>query len=77
MSEADNLLDRQLAQWRKDNFGFKIGPAKSRGEIGISMTTGGNDWQTVSLLPEEWRQVHTALGECLDRAEAAKGETPC
>ena len=69
-------LDQQLAQWRKDNFGFKIGPAKSRGEISVRMTTGGNDWQTVSLLPEEWRQVHTALGEYLEKIEDTEGEIP-
>lgn len=54
----------RLALYRKQHFAVEVKPTRDpimQGEISLSVTYNGRQWQTISLAPEEVEKVVAAL----------------
>ena len=65
-SEADELIERMIA-YRKERFAVEVGPSRwgRDGEINVSITSNGDQWHCISLMPDEIEQVIAALNSFL------------
>lgn len=59
-----DCCDADLLKYRQDNFAVEVSPVRhpaASGEISLSITHNGRQWQSVTLLPEEVAIVIDAL----------------
>ena len=57
-------LDAQVLKYRKERFAVEVKPARhpvEDGEIALSVTMNGYQWQTITLLKSEVEKVIAAL----------------
>ena len=60
--ELDDGWQKRLAEYRREHFAVEASPSRhGDGEINLSLTTNGNQWQTIGLMPEEIQIVIDAL----------------
>jgi hypothetical protein len=63
MTEDDmTTMQRQMKESREKNFAVEVSDSKyHNGEICLSVTTNGYQWQTMSFTPDELTKVIAAL----------------
>lgn len=57
-------LDAQMLKYRKEHFAVEVKPAEhplEEGEVALSTTQNGYQWQTITLLKSEVEKVIAAL----------------
>lgn len=74
MSQIDSDLEERLLRHRIENFSAKVEPCRhpqAEGELSLSVTTNGFQWQSMSLLPVEMAEVIAVLAWGLRSAEVS------
>ena len=56
-----------MIEYRKKHFAVEVTPARgqSRGEISLSVTSNGDQWHSITLMPDEIQRVIDALQNSL------------
>jgi len=66
-SGLDDGWEERLIEYRKKHFAVEVTSARGqkRGEICLSVTANGNQWHSITLMPDEIQRVIDALQNSL------------
>ena len=70
---ATTMTDHEMLQYRQEHFAVEIRDADwPKDTVSLSVTLNGDQWTTLSLRPDEMRQVYEAIGAYLAAQETAE-----